>query len=236
MAATENAYRIAELARYQNPNTKEWWRIVRDGNSSDCWLESISQCSLERELCWAFACMLTIELAERVDEARVRTEMEAYLAIGAIAGVADPAAQHLAACSTCQDFDKPSERYQESAYRDLAGHQVECIFAMLDAAKALGGALSLSIHATAYEPGIAEHAVRLWASGHGIAIRDVRHVTNEVESRWLELAFDPAGAVRVNVHLPPRALTIEPAPGVVIELPRTERDAEQLWRPEDGAR
>lgn len=147
-------------------------------------------------------------------------------------------ADHDTACSTCQDFSKPSERFMAQAIvpTDPAGHQVECIFAMLDAAKALGGALSIAIHASAYEPGIAEHAVRLFASGHGLPIRDIRHVTDEVESRWLELSFDKLGAARVNVHLPPRPLVYRPAPGVVIELPRTDRDAEQMetWRPSDG--
>ena len=75
-----------ELARWQHPKTKEWWRLTRLANSklsvkSPCALESISERSLERGLCWAFACAVTVERHEYVIVDRVRAEAEAYLAL-----------------------------------------------------------------------------------------------------------------------------------------------------------
>ena len=70
-----------ELARHQDPITKEWWRILRLDKKRQCRLESISERSLERDLTWAYACTITVERNEYVDSARVRAEMEAYLAM-----------------------------------------------------------------------------------------------------------------------------------------------------------
>ena len=74
---------MSELARYQAPTSREWWRITRDGESRNCHLESISERSLERSLSWAYACALTIERNEFVNDNRVRAEMEAYCAMQA---------------------------------------------------------------------------------------------------------------------------------------------------------
>ena len=80
---------VTELARYQKPDTKEWWRLVRS-NDPDvidlsicdaCALQSISNRSLERNLYWAYACTITVHKNEYVDAKRVRAEMEAYLAL-----------------------------------------------------------------------------------------------------------------------------------------------------------
>lgn len=88
-----------ELARYQDPTTKEWWRLVRVSSGeleigvrvseiinrwmkTPCALESISERSLERGLVWAHACVITVPLNEHVSPERVKAEMEAYLALG----------------------------------------------------------------------------------------------------------------------------------------------------------
>jgi hypothetical protein len=96
MTAEPNAA-VTELARYQNPHTKEWWRIVRFG-PRDCSLESISERSLERGLCWAHACL--VEFDYGITEERVCAEMEAYLALAPSARMRD-AAPDLSKCKYC---------------------------------------------------------------------------------------------------------------------------------------
>lgn len=44
------------LSSYQDPTDRQWWRIRRETGTGIDLLESISERSLDRGLCWAYAC------------------------------------------------------------------------------------------------------------------------------------------------------------------------------------
>lgn len=118
--------------------------------------------------------------------------------------------------------------------QDRASEQVAGVLALLDAAKNLGGYKTITLFAEHYEDGIAEHALRLWASANGLPLEDL---TNEYPEhgysiRSIEAKCHPTnlmeGHVRVqwrSVPLAPPAVapvateTTEPAPSNVVPLP-----------------
>lgn len=174
----------------------------------------------------------------------------------------DPAHTLSCSCSTCQRFDAPTERYLESAYVDRAGEYVTQIFWVLDRALELHRqrvAFAESCKGlpfynlpqsdghliTLFEdrsPG-SEYAMRLWAGAHGFSLQERMHYAPEYQQRFRVLSVvvgtnANSSAVRLADWQGPSEWrepeTREPAPGVVVELPRTERDKDGMWRPSDG--
>ena len=107
---------------------------------------------------------------------------------------------------------------------DLAGEQVAGVLALLDAAKRLGCYTNITLWAEHYEDGIAEHALRLWASANALPLVDHTHeyIDSGYSIRSLEVRLDAQklmhGCARVQWPSVPLALP-QPVPGVVIEPP-----------------
>lgn len=116
-------------------------------------------------------------------------------------------------------------------YTDITGEQVANILTVLDAVKALGARTGLTLWAKNFDDGIAEHALRLWASANGFRLDDVTHAypADGYTIRTLSLS---EYALDIRVQWPSVAIveTREPAPGVVIQLPAEPAAAEQPKR------
>lgn len=122
----------------------------------------------------------------------------------------------------------------EAPARDIAGEQVASIIALLDAAK--NSPCDIKLWADRYENGIAEHAVRLWASANATPLTDRTHEYPDdgysIRTLSIQLHANNYSRGEVTVQWNSVPLTLpQPVPGVVIRMPRIAR----IEEPEEPA-
>lgn len=91
--------------------------------------------------------------------------------------------------------------------------EAERIFAMLDAAKALGRYFMFTIFADNFEEGIAEYAIRLWASANGRTLEEQINDYPDYTIRTLSVGHTYEQG-SISLHFPPERKA-QPAPAVV---------------------